>query len=385
MSGFRGGFALERRSGIASTALVVLAVLATMAALHLMKPILMPVLFALLLACLLSPFTKVLRRVLPLGATGSAVVLFLVLLLLGLYAASLTAESLVRAADTLPSETERLAGILSRRVRDAVLAYPYLRGILPDPGTIDSLGDRNRLLLMAGLRSRVGDLTGWVGQGFIVLILVLFLLAESDMLTGKVIRFFASTPKDVRAAERAYTAVIRSIRSYLITRTVINLALGLVVAGALRVLGVRYAPALGAIAALANYVPYVGPIAGGTLPVLVSLAHSGSLGDALIVAAVYTAIIGLEGYVVTPYVLGRSLDLNGTTVLLACLFWGFLWGLAGLVLAMPITVSLKLVFQQVPELNRWAELMSRDWRTPEEPVAEPSPEAIAAPASAGRP
>jgi AI-2 transport protein TqsA len=78
----------------------------------------------------------------------------------------------------------------------------------------------------------------------------------------------------------------------------------------------------------------------------------------------YLAVVGIEGYVVTPYILGRSLDLNGTTVLVACLFWGFLWGLVGLILAMPIAVSMKLVFQSVPELNRWAELMSRDWQTP---------------------
>ena len=57
----------------------------------------------------------------------------------------------------------------------------------------------------------------------------------------------------------------------------------------------------------------------------------------------YLAVVGIEGYVVTPLVMGRSLDLNGTTVLLACLFWGYLWGLVGLVLAMPITVSLKVV------------------------------------------
>ena len=65
--------------------------------------------------------------------------------------------------------------------------------------------------------------------------------------------------------------------------------------------------------------------------------------------------------------MGRSFDLNGTTVLIACLFWGFLWGLVGLVLAMPITVCMKLVFQTVPELNRWAELMSCSWQTPPRP------------------
>ena len=81
-------------------------------------------------------------------------------------------------------------------------------------------------------------------------------------------------------------------------------------------------------------------------------------------AAVYLGVVGIEGYIVTPYILGRSLDMNGTTVLIACLFWGFLWGLVGLILAMPITVTLKLVCQSVPELNRWAELMSLDWQTP---------------------
>ena len=82
----------------------------------------------------------------------------------------------------------------------------------------------------------------------------------------------------------------------------------------------------------------------------------------------YLAVVGIEGYVVTPMVMGRSLDLNGTTVLIACLFWGFLWGLVGLILAMPITVSMKLVFQTVPELNRWAELMSVDWQSPDSPA-----------------
>ena len=100
-------------------------------------------------------------------------------------------------------------------------------------------------------------------------------------------------------------------------------------------------------------------------PPLIVLGQNGSIGDALIVAAMYLAVLGIEEYVITPLVMGRSLDLNGTTVLIACLFWGYLWGLVGLVLAMPITVSLKVVFQTVPELNRWAELMSLDWQSPD--------------------
>src|SRR5204862_5304999 len=122
---------------------------------------------------------------------------------------------------------------------------------------------------------------------------------------------------------------------------------------------------LGLFAAMTNFIPYSGQLVGGTLPAVIALGQTGSIGDALIVAAMYLAVVGIEGYVITPLVMGRSLDLNGTTVLIACLFWGYLWGLVGLVLAMPITVRLKVVFQTVPELTRWAELMSLDWGSPQ--------------------
>jgi predicted PurR-regulated permease PerM len=369
-----GDAGASRAANTSATALVVLAVLGVIAALHVMKVILIPLVLALVLTVLLSPFTRGLRRILPLGALGAAVVLFLVLAVLGLYLASLTAESLMHAANTLPTDAERLAGTLSRRVADILRERPYLRGVLPDPGTIDSLGDRNRLLLMAGLRDRLADLTGWVAQGLMVLILVLFLLAESQMLMPKVIRFFAPEPGDAHAAERAFDALIREIRKYLVARTLINIVLAGVMGLCFKLLKVRYPWALGAVAGVGNFIPYVGQVVAGALAVLVALGDNGSLADGLIVAAVFLAVVGMEGYVVTPWVLGRSLDLNGTTVLVACLFWGYLWGLTGLILAMPITVSMKLIFQHVPALNRWAELMSLDWKTPPRAIEDTAPE-----------
>ena len=360
--------------------MVVLAVLGVMAALYLMKTILVPVALALLLACLLSPATYALRRVLPLGATGAAVVLFLLLAMLGLYLASLTAESLVQAANTLPSDVDAVASRLSTHVTDLIRAKPYLQGLLPDPRTISEFGFSNAQLL-SNLRIYLRDLTNWMAQGFIILILVLFLLAESEMLSPKVVRFFAPAPGEAKAAQHTISVLTRQIRSYLVARTLINLGMGLVVAIALELLGVRFALPLGLFAALTNYIPYVGQVVGGALPVLITLGRSESIGDALIVAAVYLAVVGVEGYVVTPYVMGRSLDLNGTTVLIACLFWGFLWGLVGLILAMPITVTMKLVFQHVPELYRWAELMSRDWQQPPAPAPASTTAAVLPPTS----
>ncbi|MFO0908446.1 MAG: AI-2E family transporter [Isosphaeraceae bacterium] len=227
----------------ASTSLVVLAVLATVAALYLMKAILVPIALALLLAALLSPVTRFLRKILPVGPIGAAVVLFLLAAIVGLYAASLTAESLVQAGNTLPGDIERLAGRLSGRINDVIRDQPYLHSILPEPRTIDQLGDANRNLLIDKLSYGLMDLSTWVVQGFIVLILVLFLLAESEMLSAKVIRFFP--PRDAAKASRTLTDLTRQIRAYLVARTVINLGVGLVIAAALALLRVSFAVPLG--------------------------------------------------------------------------------------------------------------------------------------------
>ncbi len=379
---------MERTGRYASAAQIVLAVLAVVAALYLLKPILVPIALALMLASMLSPITGTVRKVLPVSATGAALILFIMTVVLGLYFASLTAQSLIEAADTLPTDVERLAGRISSQVGDLSRDHPYLRSFLPEPGTIDLLGDTNRNILIGKLRYGLADLMSWIFQGFIVLVLVLFLLAESQMLSRKTIHFFARSSKDARAAENTLRSVNHQIRTFLLARTLINAGVGAVVATALWAIGVKFPVALGIFAALLNFVPYVGQVIGGALPTLVTLAQFESFGGALLVASIYSTVVLVEGYVVTPYILGRSLDLNGTVILVACLFWGFLWGLIGLVLAMPITACIKLVFQSVPDLHRWAELMSRDWSSPPPiPVEEPdldlpaTDDPLAAPAS----
>ena len=354
---------MDRSGKYAAASQVILAVLAVVAALYLLRMILIPIAVALVLACMFSPLAAFFRRWLPFGPIGG-LCLFLLFLLGGLYIASLAAESLFRVAHTLPSDIERIAGQVSARINDLIRDQPYLRGVLPEPGTIDQLGDTNSALLIEKLSSGLSDFTIWVLQGFIILVLVIFLLVEGPMLMSKVVRFFAKTSGEADMTSAMLTQVTRKIRAFLVARTLINLCLGLVVALGLWCLKVHFALFLGLFAALTNFVPYMGQLLGGAVPTAIALGQTGSIGDALIVAAMYLAVVGIEGYVVTPLVMGRSLDLNGTTVLIACLFWGYLWGLIGLVLAMPITVSLKLVFQAVPELNQWAELMSLDWRSP---------------------
>ena len=357
---------VDRPPAQASLPLNVLAVLATIAALSLLKMILIPIAFAMVIVCMLSPLARFFRRHLPYGPSG-ALILFVVSVLGGLYLATLAAEALLQATYTLPSDIERLSGQVSGRITALIREQPYLRAVLPEPGTIDRLGDTNRALLIDKLSYSLSDFTVWVAQGFIILVLIIFLLVENEMLTAKLIRFFARTPAETRAASEVLGQVTQKIRAYLIARTLINAGLGAVIAICLWALNIHFALTLGIIAALTNFVPYIGQMVGGAaLPTTVVAAQdkTGSIGQSLVVAGMYLAVLGIEEYVITPLVMGRSLDLNGTTILIACLFWGYLWGLVGLVLAMPITVSMKVVFQTIPELNRWAELMSLDWQSP---------------------
>ena len=291
----------------------------------------------------------------------------------GLYLASLMAESLVPATYTLPSDIERLAGQVSGRITDLIRDQPYLRAVLPEPGTIDRLGDTNRALLIEKLSYGLTDFTTWVAQGFVdpgagdlpadrerdaVGQADPFLRPQRHRGPGRRRGPVADHPQDPRVPDRPDADQRRAGRRGR------GWPSGL--------LKVRFAFTLGIVAAVTNFVPYLGQLIGGALPTLDRPGTDRLDRLALVVAAIYLAVVGIEGYVVTPLVMGRSLDLNGTTVLLACLFWGYLWGLVGLVLAMPITVSVKVVLQTIPELNRWAELMSVDWQSPG-PAIGPAP------------
>ena len=350
---------MESTNRPAIPSLAILATLGIVAALYLLKPILIPIALSILLTSLLSPATHLLRRLIPVGPFGAAVILFVLLAFGGLYVASLTAESLVRAANTFPDDVERLSSKFSRQVNDAISEHPYLSNILPEPDIIESLGTINSDLLLETLSYRLGDLTAWVGHGVVVLFLVLFLLAEGDMLAPRLVHLITVEAGESLALGRTLKNVTRKIRAYLLARTVLNIGLGTAAAVALGLLGIDFAVPLGIFVGVTSYIPYFGNIAGGAAMVLVTLGQRDSVADGLIVAAVFLAIVTVEGYLIMPWIMGRSLDLNGTAVLIACMFWGFLWGLMGLILAVPITVSLKLVFQHSPSLRHWSELMSQ--------------------------
>ena len=113
---------------------------------------------------------------------------------------------------------------------------------------------------------------------------------------------------------------------------------------------------LGAVTAILWYVPYLGPILAGVPPVLDAFVTCVAVGGDW--HSRFVAFVIVEGYFVVPVVMGRSMELNATAVMLACLFWELVWGTSGLFLAMPLMAVLKTICTHVPDWQPWANLMS---------------------------
>lgn len=337
---------------------VVLSMFGVLAAIYFFRPILVPVALAVLLSCLLMPATVFIRRTLRVGQFSASLVLCMLLGLGGAYLGVLAVDHLAEFALGLPIDMSRLSSKLGQNLTEIVRDYPKLGALLPEPRLIADFGERNAAMVIRSLGDPLTHATQVVGQGVLTLILAIFFTVEQPILQPRLAAALSRTPPEIAFYENLFRHLSRRMRRYLLVRAGINMAFGLAVGIVLGLLGVEYAAILGVFAGLTNFIPYLGQAVAGLLPCLVVLSQTGSVAEVLLVAGIFTAMSLVEGYLVTPIVMGRTMDLNGTTVLLSCLFWGFLWGIVGLFLATPIAAIVRLTLERFPEGRKWASLMS---------------------------
>jgi predicted PurR-regulated permease PerM len=179
------------------------------------------------------------------------------------------------------------------------------------------------------------------------------------MLTQRVVEVFGPSEQAQANAMSALAKMVRSVRTYLIWRTVVNIGLGLVLGIVYQSVGLHHPWTWALVTAVLCYIPYIGTILAGAPPffdAFVNLDPWWALG----ILVLYVVIVTFEGYFIVPWVMGRGMDLNATTVMLACLFWDLVWGTPGLFLAMPLMAALKAVCESVPGWRRFANLMGTD-------------------------
>src|SRR5262249_2638781 len=158
-------------------------------------------------------------------------------------------------------------------------------------------------------------------------------LMEGRMLTRRVVEIFGPSAEVQSKVVQVLVEMSKAISSFLKWRTIINIFLAAVVGAVYQFLGLKQAWTWALLTGVLCYIPDLWPIVAGAPPLLDALINCPSAWYALVVLGFYTAVIIIEGYFIVPLLMGRHMDLNATTVMLACLFWDLVWGIPGLFLA----------------------------------------------------
>lgn len=213
---------------------------------------------------------------------------------------------------------------------------------------------------IAGIaQSVLSSLTSFGGFVFITILYASFLLSEITGFPEKVRRAFgnASASKDTL---NMLARINHDIGSYLATKTLINVILGLICWIILVVMGVEYAVLWAIIIGLLNYIPYIGSIVGVAFPALFAVAQFGTLTTPLIATGLMTTAQVIIGNVVEPKMLSKSVNLSPMVVLIALAIWSALWGIPGAILAVPFTTILMIILARRPGTRPIAALLSSD-------------------------
>ncbi|WP_349358504.1 AI-2E family transporter [Stappia sp.] len=172
-------------------------------------------------------------------------------------------------------------------------------------------------------------------------------------------------------AARVWKAVEAQVSHYLLVTTLINIALGVVVGLVLWQLGVPMPIFWGAVVAFLNYMPFVGPTIGVLLLLAVSIVQFDTIWQMLVPAAAYMAINLVEANFVTPNLVGRRTNIAPLAIILALMFWGWIWGFAGLFLSVPLLVVLKATSARIDSLATVNRMLTPRSRHGGRPAREP--------------
>ncbi|WP_161957364.1 AI-2E family transporter [Aestuariivirga litoralis] len=196
----------------------------------------------------------------------------------------------------------------------------------------------------------------FVASGAIVI--AVFLMASGDLFYEKLIRVMP-TLSDKKAALAIALDVEREVSAYLLSITLINAGLAVAVGLAFWLIGLPTPHLWALFAFVLNFIPYLGPITGLAVSALIGFVVFDTLGHALLAPLAYGILIGLETQIITPAVLSRRMEINAVMILLALAFWAWCWGIAGIVVAVPILVSFRVLCAHVEALAPFGEFLAQ--------------------------
>lgn len=343
-----------RAHSAAATGLFVLAAFYTI---HYAKPILMPVVAAVVLYILLWPLVRLLKRAHVPTPLGAFVVVagLLGIGATGIYVLADPASAWLAQAPRVLSEVQDK---IEAPVNELTKAKERIEGLVEGRSRrAASGGEEGPRVGVVSAALYVVATVQQVGVTLLIITALLFLLlASGTMFQEKLVR---SLPRfrHKKQAVAITNQIQKDIFAYLATVAVINTGLGVAIGLGLYVIGMPNAALWGTMAALLNFVPYIGFAVGTSVVFLVGLLTFDTFAGALLPPLVYIVCNALEANAITPILLSRRLTLNAVVVFLAVLVWGWLWGIAGALLAVPLLAMIKVIADHVDGLRGVSEFL----------------------------
>lgn len=239
---------------------------------------------------------------------------------------------------------------------------------IPEGGPADMIDGGSVFQLVGGLLS---SLAGAVGDGFMILFTVLFILLEASTFPAK----YSATFGETVAASDTRQKFLATVKKYFTIKTGVSLATGVVVGVFLWIMGVGYPVLWGLLTFLLNFVPTIGPLIALLPPALLALVDGG-LTQAVVVALGIVIINTLSGNFIEPRLLGKGLGLSPLVVFLSLIVWGWILGPIGMILSIPLTVTIKIAMDSNPGTHWIGTLLGTGHDAGEQVAAKRGPEKV---------
>lgn len=349
----------EQAQRVPRFVLMGLFVLAGLYTLYFARAILIPVALAVILSWILSPAVRGLKRRLRLPTPwGAALVVGGLVASMG-YGVGSLAQPAKEWIDKAPGMLRQVE-IKLRDIRESVKEVSEITEKAEQITGQNGGGKAAVAVAQPSLFSRTLVATpAFLASVISTLILTYLLLAYGGALTRRFVRMLP-TVAEKRATIKVARAFQRDIARYLFLMTVLSVGLGLVSGLALQWLGMPNPVLWAVMIAVLNYVPYLGAALCLIILTPVAILSIDPLGQALLVPAVFLVLNIIEGELLTTIVVGKYFTLNPIVVFLGILFWGWLWGVAGALIAVPILVSFRIFCMHVPALRPLCDLIGEE-------------------------
>ena len=215
---------------------------------------------------------------------------------------------------------------------------------------------QNHLSFGGLVQNLSGSFFSFLGNVLWVVLFMAFILAERDLFTKRLLKQLGK--ENAAPILESIQKINQSVQKYLGLKTLISLLTGALVTVVLTVAGVDFALLWGVLTFILNFIPTIGSIVATLPPIAITLFQSGSIGKTLFIAILLLCIQFLVGNVLEPKFMGRGLNLSPLVVLFSLIFWGWLWGIPGMLLSVPLTAAIRIAMEQIDATKTVAVLIS---------------------------